>query len=238
MPLLAAGTAIPLALALIPYAATGQAGLVARRLIALVEGPGWLTVNALNTWYLLTGGAGNWAYNVPLAHPDTAPLLAGVPARTAGAAALALWTAGVLWAGWRARREASGAAWLLTGALLALGVFLWPTQAHERYAFGAVVLLAGAVAVSLPLQRQAGDDMPGSGFTGPSGTKVVWQSAALYAMITGAHTLNLLWAAPFSPRLAWFAGGRIAGSLIALAMLGGALWGWAVLYRWERRNAP
>lgn len=223
---LALGVILPIALVMGPFVVAGQGGLMLRRLVALVAGPGWLTVNALNAWYLVTGEAGNWAYQAPLLQPDTAPVLAGLSARTVGSAMLALWSLCVLWAAWKARRAVSDAGWLLAGALLYLGIFLWPTQSHERYAFGAVALLAGMTAAALRSHHPP----PGRDKT-QTGTGVLWQSAALYAMITLSHTLNLLWAAPPLPWLTgWFAGNVGAGLAIASASLAAALWGWWVLY--------
>ncbi len=242
--LLALGAILPVALAMGPFVTLGQGGLVLGRIAALVAGPGWLTVNALNAWYLVTGGAGNWAYQAPLTRPDSAPVLVGVSARALGSAALVLWSVGVLGSAWRVRREASGRGWLLAGALLYLGVFLWPTQAHERYAFGAVVMLAGMVAVGLggrsPDPRPGVAEMGGGEKRGrmryhPGGTvgaSVAWRDGALYAMITAAHTLNLLWAAPPMPWLASrFAGQREIGLGVALVMLLLAWWGWWMLHR-------
>lgn len=219
----AAGLVLPVALALGPYVWMGQGELVSRRLVALVTGPGWPTVNALNAWYLLTGGAGNWAYNVPLTWPDTAPIMAGVSTRAIGASMLAAWTIAVLMLIWRrlaAPRtfqsidEDVGARYIVPllqgGAMLYLGVFLWPTQAHERYVFGVVVLLAGAAMT----RRKTW----------------TWHSA-LYILITCACAFNLIWAAPFAPWLeGWFAGGHIVGNIVALMFIATAacgIWGMA-----------
>jgi hypothetical protein len=164
----ALGAGLVAGAALLPYALIGQAGLVLRRSIALIAGPSWLTVNALNLWYLVTGGAGNWRYDAPLPFTDADPLIAGVGARPIGLVLLALWVLGVC--GWAWRHRAEGGRWVLAAALLYVGVFFFPTQAHERYAFGAVVLgwLWGGSAggVGLPLA------------------------------LTALHTANLLWAAP------------------------------------------
>jgi Gpi18-like mannosyltransferase len=207
---LASGLALPIGLTMAPFAAVGQSELVWLRMIALTASPGWLTVNALNIWYLVTGGAGNWAYNAPLLWPDSTPLAAGLSARTVGLAMLAIWSAAVLILGWRARRE-GWQVWLLAGTLLYLGVFLWPTQAHERYALGAVVLLGGWLA-----HRRTEFGFP-----------FLWHEAALYAMITVCHTLNLLWAAPFTLALeGWFAGARGIGLTIAVVTVLTA--GWAL----------
>lgn len=214
---LVAGTALPIVLAMGPFILTGQGGLVVQRVIALISGPGWLTVNALNSWYLITGGAGNWAYNAPLTWPDSAPVIAGIPARAFGTAILLIWTTSILIrAIVRAQCGEESGRWFLVGALLYLGVFLWLTQAHERYAFGAVVMLAGMEAAA------------------QGGTRVIWQSATYYGIITVTHMLNLVWAAPFAPWLAgWFAGQRVVGMVIAATMAVAAVSGWAMLYGWD-----
>lgn len=111
--------------------------------------------------------------------------------------------------------EGTRRGWPLAGALLYLGVFFWPTQAHERYAFGAVVLLAGCVALSRLADRR---------------------SAALYAIITAAHTLNLLWAAPSLPWLNGFAGSTGVGLALAGIFALGGLWGMIELARLGRRR--
>ncbi len=210
---LALGTALPVALGLGPFVLTGQAELVLRRIVvALVGAPGWPTVNALNLWYLLTAGKGNWAYNAPLTWPDTSPLVMGLSARTLGMLMLLLWSASVLWLAWRKRR-AGAMTWLLAGAILFLGIFLYLTQAHERYALGAVVWMAGAAALpGLVTHPQSASRLTG-----------------LYALITLAHSLNLAWAVLTSP--ACFAGQFVPGVGVALAIFAAAAWGWVALWR-------
>jgi hypothetical protein len=216
------GAAASIGAALAPFALSGQLKLVLQRSIALVASPGWLTVNALNVWYLLTGGRGNWTFNTPLSRPDTLILVGGVSAREIGLLALAIWSASVLWLGWRARFHDRLGGWLLAGALLYLGIFLFPTQAHERYAFPAVPLLAACVAVS-----------------SNKSTKVVWQHGVLYGMITIIHVLNLIWAAPFSPTLeAVFAGRVESGAAIALLMCGLSIGGWYSLMQNHKGAYP
>jgi hypothetical protein len=216
------GVALAMGVCLAPFALSGQLRLVLQRSVALVASPGWPTVNALNVWYLLTGGRGNWAFNTPLTHPDTLAVGGGLSAREVGLLALAIWSASVLWLGWRAGRRTRLRGWLLCGALLYLGVFMFPTQAHERYAFPAVPLLAGAAALSAD-----------------KSTKVVWQQAALYGMITGIHLLNLIWAAPFSPTLdAVFAGRLGSGAAVALLMCGSSLGGWYSLRQEGKSTYP
>jgi len=196
-----------------PFALTGQAGLVLRRAVAVIASPGWLTVNALNGWYLLTGGAGNWAFNAPLTLSDTAPMLAGLSARTLGALMLAAWTAAVCLLGWRARSEQG---YLLGGALLALGLFLWPTGSHERYALAALPLLAAA---NLPLSAGCWGVRPGD-------------EALVYPLLTLLVTLNLVWAAPPFRWLEPFAGDRPIGLAISAGMLAAAGWGvWMLFVR-------
>jgi len=238
------GLALPLLFSLGPFVWLGQGELVARRLVAVIAGPNWLTINALNVWYLATGGAGNWMYNAPLAWPDTIPVVAGIPARTLGTALLGMWVLSVLALAWRrltarctsgegdhneSGKKGCDGSILLAGALLYLGIFLWPTQAHERYAFGAVVLLAGAAAADgLRIE----------------GVFRLSHSAGLYLLMTVACTLNLIWAAPFAACLeGWFAGEYIVGMVIASAFAVAAVWGgywlyhlngsWLNTIRWE-----
>jgi Gpi18-like mannosyltransferase len=210
------GVGVPLIVCLAPYAATGQIGFVLARLVALVSGPGWLTVNALNFWYLVTLGSGNWGFNKPLTLPDSAPILAGISAHTVGLILLGAWSAAVIVLAIRACLTSDTAPERLvlhSAALFYLGVFLWPTQAHERYAFGAMVMLAGAVVY----ERIAG-----------SRGRI---SLLQYAIVTLLHTLNLIWAAPFADWLAPVAGNLIIGLSISAAMLGVAMW---ILVAWSR----
>jgi hypothetical protein len=214
--LMGLGLVLALTATLGPFAVTGQGGLIMHRLVAVVAGPGWLTINALNVWYLLTRGTANWVYNTPLVWPDSAPLVAGVPARTVGTSLLAVWTIGALALIWRSLTKERAIVPLLGGALLYLGIFLFPTQAHERYAFGAVVLLAGAAASMASREDRMRLSQP----------------VCLYILITMACTLNLIWAAPFAPWLdGWLAGSRTAGMLLASVFLAAALWGGYVLSR-------
>lgn len=207
---LIAGAAAPAAICLGPFAAAGQSALVAARLVAVVGSPGWLTINALNVWYLATGGSGNWRYNAPLVTPDSTPILGGVSAHDIGLIALGGWCAIALgWLAWRRLHAESrdGASMLWAGALLYLGVFLFPTQAHERYSLGAVVLLGAATILGLR-----------SGLSAPA----AW---LCYADVTLLHALNLVWAAAFSPGLeGWFSGSTAWGMAIAAGFV--ALSGW------------
>ncbi|MBN1430948.1 MAG: DUF2029 domain-containing protein [Anaerolineae bacterium] len=224
------GLAMVLLVAVGPFVWIGQGELVIRRLVAVIAGPNWPTINALNAWYLATGGTGNWAYNQPLTWPDTAPIIAGFSARTIGTAMLSVWTLSILAMSRRGMTSSGSlgqeektkkAPWirwavcLQSGALLYLGVFMWPTQAHERYAFGAVVLLAGAAAVA----RQT--------------DKPLVRPSLFYSLITVLCTVNLLWAAPFAGWMeGWFAGEHVIGSIVALMFVLSVVWGGYQLYRY------
>ncbi|NDJ53605.1 MAG: hypothetical protein GYB68_11045, partial [Chloroflexi bacterium] len=164
----ALGLLIPFLVFAGPFVATGQAVYVGQRLIALIAGPGWPTINALNLWYILTNGAGNWVFNAPLLLPDNTLVLSTLSLRTIGTLLLTIWTVAVLIVLWRRDRRAAA----LAAALLYIGVFLLPTQAHERYLFGALPL--SIVAVGLTAER-------------PS-------LAAVALPLTLLHSLNLLWA--------------------------------------------
>lgn len=203
-----AGLAIPIIFALGPYAASGQVSLVLGRLVALVASPGWLTVNALNVWYLGTGGAGSWQFSTPLTLPDTTIVAWGLSARRLGVLLLAAWSLGIL-AGISRRNPDDRARWLAASALLAMGMFLFPTQSHERYLLPAVPLLALSI--------------------GADGTEVRWQAVAAFVIISVLHALNLAWAAPVVAELE----GRLSGNLmIGLTVAGlhmlSAIWllGW------------
>ena len=214
-----AGVALPSIAGLAPYALTGQIELVLLRLIALVSGPGWLTVNALNFWYLVTLGAGNWGFNQPLTWPDTAPIFLHVSAHSVGWILLAVWSVAVIIPATLHRRENGAGCGIIlhTVALLYLGIFLWPTQAHERYAFGAVVMLAASAAAV------------------PS----CWRSIVLYLLATLAHGYNLVWSAPFSAVIQdGFAYRRGTGVVGAVAILGIAVWGFWLLVKAGREPPP
>jgi dolichyl-phosphate-mannose-protein mannosyltransferase len=201
---------------MLPFVLTDQFSIVSARLIALVSGPGWLTINALNFWYLVTGGSGNWGFNAPLLLPDTTSLLGPITYRSVGIIVLAAWMLTVLLLAYRARSNPRN--WLLAAALIAIGIFLWPTQAHERYALAAVSLIALSGQIAQSGHRQQSSSINNLLF-------FLLKSDALYAMITITLTLNLLWAAPPVRWLDAAAGERGAGLIIAALMLLCALWG-------------
>lgn len=220
------GSLLALSVGLLPFVIAGQGSLLAQRLIAVIAAPNWLTINALNVWYLVTGGAGNWTFNAPLAYPDSTLVLWGIPARTMGAVLLTAWTALVVWRAWRSMRSGWAGKLYLAGALLYLGIFLWPTQSHERYALAAIPLLAAAAAATRPAN---GERSPGEEMNFPP--RLIWNVYIFYAIITVTVMLNLLWAAaPFAWLEAW-AGDRAAGWGIAALLMLSAGWGMALLWR-------
>jgi hypothetical protein len=207
---LSAGAAAIPTLALSPFVIMGQGELVWLRAIALISSPSWLTVNGLNFWYLATGGAGNWAYNAPMPYTDADPFLGGIAARQIGLGLLGVWSIAVLVILWHSSRTIPHLA-LLAAALLYLGTFLWPTQAHERYAFGAIVLLC---VWALLFGAEGMSALRGAAF------------------LTGLHFMNLAWAAPFADGLnGWFSANEAVGMVISALMIGCAGW---LLWRFFR----
>jgi Gpi18-like mannosyltransferase len=199
----------PPALCLMPFALIGQGRLVLARLVALIAAPGWLTINALNLWYLIGGQAANWGYQKALVWPDSDLLITGLSARTLGLILLLGWTLLVIVLQWR--RGTDRGAGYRAAALLVMGAFFWPTQSHERYLFAALPLMAGAVAIS----------------------SRGWK---LYLALIFVHSLNLMWAAPFSPWLdGWFAGQAGIGTILAGGI--GVIMGFSVLQLLEQNMA-
>lgn len=255
---------IPVAAALIPFFMTGQGVFLLHRMTALVSGPNWPTINALNLWYLLTGGAGNWEFNAPLTLPDTTALIAGLTYRQIGIALLIGWLALIPILAQHAHRSD---AWLLAGALTALGIFLLPTQAHERYSLAAVGFAAAycaALRVSPP-PRFRGRGLGGGVESGPlirispvidenslnnhvQPPVFLWKSDVWYAIITGSIVTNLIWAASPLPWLelaldgSVLAGGRgiglvIAATMTLLTLIGGS-WLAALIQRQRGEEKP
>jgi|GEM_PF-1220522 len=211
--LFGAGLALAILIPMLPFVATGQTAVVLQHVQNPVIGPNFPTLNALNFWYVVTGGAGNWHFNAPLLLPDTTLLIGGLSYRVVGIILVIGWLILVCALVWRARRSAP--AWFLAGVLIALGIFLWPTQAHERYSLAAVAFAAAFVGIS----------GRGEAREGMSDEIVLQKSAVLYAAITLSVTLNLLWAAPPIRLLEPFAGTLIPAMLIAMSLIACAVWG-------------
>jgi dolichyl-phosphate-mannose-protein mannosyltransferase len=216
---------------MLPFVLTGQTVLMLKRLASIVRGQGWLTINALNFWYLVTGGSVNWGYNKPLVLSDTASLLGPLSYRHVGVALLGAWTLLVLLLAFRAR--AHSRVWLLAAAMIALGIFLWPTRAHERYPLAAVPLLA--LYSSAANTRAARRNELSAISHQPSAIShlphFLLNSDALYVIISLGLTANLLWAAPPVRWLDPAAGQRGIGLIVAALMVSTALWGAALLAR-------
>lgn len=195
---LALGFALPLLIGFLPFIVTGQLPDLPTQLTAFPDiMRGWLSINAHNLWFLGTAGAGNWRGD--LRSTDLAA--AGLTFRTLGRLLVLAWTAFVCGLAWSARRDR--VVWFLAGALLYLGLFLLSTGVTERYMFGAVPLLAGAVAVSLRRNRAADPAL-----------------ARAFVMASIFHALNLIWAAPALDALnPWFGGNAQTGTVIALGLV-------------------
>jgi hypothetical protein len=199
---------------MLPFIATGQTLIVLQHIQNPVIGPNFPTLNALNFWYVITGGAGNWHYNAPLLLPDTTLLIGGLSYRVVGIILLIVWLILVCILAWHGRRSAP--AWFLAGALIALGIFLWPTQAHERYSLATVAFAAAfaGISVSGEVRKEVDQEVV-----------VLHKSDLLYITITLCITLNLLWAAPPIRLLEPFAGTLILGMIIAISLIACAVWG-------------
>lgn len=208
---LAAGGAAVLMLVFGPYLLMGQGRYLLNRLVAVKASAGWLTLNAHNPWYLLTAGAGNWAFNTPLVLPDTMPLVGVISARAVGVALLITWT---LLAVVVTVRSTRAGRWYWLVALLYAGVYLWPTGAHDRYLVGAVVFSIAALAGMV--RNRAG--------------------AAIAAAFTVLMTLSLLWSAPFIDVPGNVAG--MSGMMLSAVMIGVGVWGvvWLALHRPRQRE--
>ncbi len=198
------GLILTLMVVLLPFLEQGQLLLLVQRLFALVAAPSWLTVNALNFWYLVTLGQGNWQFNQPLLLPDTTLIANMISLRQIGVLLLGIWTMVVLMNTLHKQRGLLGSVLLYTGA------FLLPTQVHERYAFGALVLTTLLAAQHYePLASKAAQ----------------WRILLFFGMITLLHLGNLLWAFPLGPG----AGSQAPGLLISAGFILWALWGLQML---------
>ncbi|MFH0920070.1 MAG: hypothetical protein V1913_06880 [Fibrobacterota bacterium] len=115
----------------LPFVLTGQMGAVLacfRQSDTLCP---YLSMNAFNLWWLLSGGSG--------LSPDNAPFVFSLTAKSVGLTLFSLATLAALLTVVRhegkagARQEDSGL--VLSFSLLAFAFFMLPTQMHERYLF-------------------------------------------------------------------------------------------------------
>lgn len=174
-----------LILVLLPWALAGQLSRLFGSAAATVGHKGFLTMNAHNFWFLLSGGAGSFAAREN--HPvlDTQQLLGPLTGWQIGLVLLVAWVLIVCWLLYKQRGIFSvRQGYSLAAAALAAGFFMLPAEAHERYLFPFFILLAPLLPASKPLR---------------------W----LYLVFSLTYTLNLLWVDPafplpyFSEHLAW-----------------------------------
>lgn len=217
--LLGVGFALPILVSFAPFVIAGQGLGWIRPLVTLPQaGSGWLTVNAHNLWFLITGGAGNRAIGgmrsgMPGAQgsrPFVSGSTYGPGYAMLGYFLLLIWAIVISGLAWLSRR--ARAFWFLNAALLYLGFFYFMTGMTERYSFAAVIMLSGAAALSLPGSKRRCD----------------WTVMVMFGALSILITLNLVWAAPaLSSLRGWYANNTTVGIAVALGyavvMLGGIL---------------
>jgi len=208
--LAAAGYFLTLGLFVIPFIAAGQ---FSRMVTNMLEYPasGSLTINALNTWYLVTDGVGNVGGPIHASDPGIGGLTLG----QIGRLVLLVWLIIVLILVWHSRRDR--AAWYIGGAMIYLGTFLFLTDMRERYSFAVLVMLAGAAAVSL---AQGSNRKQAALF-------------ALFGIFTLSHLVNLMFVWGPTPTLEHlFVDNQQVGMVVAFAMVLSGLVGiWLLIYR-------
>jgi hypothetical protein len=200
--------ATPLALAAIPLAWLGELPTMLGQVRAMAGKQLFLTMNAHNFWYLVTGGRGSFAAQEGAPILNTETLVGSLTGWQIGLILLAGWCLLVGWALWRAREVRYPLPALPFGAAaLVIGFFALPAESHERYLFPALGLLALIL---------------------PTGRAVRW----LYGVLSVTLWLNTLWVDPVVPlpgvagELGW--GMPIAAvNLGALIMAAGLMVSWA-----------
>ncbi len=196
--LLVGGSVLTLVLA--PLAWAGQLPALWAQLQASIGKQLFLTMNAHSLWYLLSMGKGSFAARGDNPIYDTKPLVGPFTGWQIGLVLLAVWGLFVFVAAWRRSRTRMPDAFLPAAALV-MGLFVLPTESHERYLFPALALLS-------PL-------LPGS-------RSVRW----LYLGLSLTLFLNLLWVDPAVPlpgypqELRW----GLPTALLNTASLGLAAW--------------
>ncbi|MBN1314691.1 MAG: glycosyltransferase family 39 protein [Anaerolineales bacterium] len=106
----AAAAASVLVAMLLPWALAGQLDELIRNVSASIGNKLFLTMNAHNLWYLVSGGKGSFAFreNNPLL--DTQPLLGPLTGRQVGLVLIGVWTLVVCWSLLRSNPQRTGAA--------------------------------------------------------------------------------------------------------------------------------
>lgn len=226
--LTAAAFVVPVLLSLAPFIVAGELKFFFDRMIWLVASENFLTINALNLWFLIGGPNANWVHEAPMLLSDAQPVLLGLTYRQVGLLLLSSWLLITLIFAWRSRH--TPAIWMLAAGLTALGIFMFPTQTRERYSLAAPAFYAaasllmllpsfnGASAVTDNRQLKT-DDFPHNSFI-----SLLLNSNALYAMISLGITFNLMWAAPPHMWVLLVLATRSYGLLGAAWMVGCTVW--------------
>ena len=202
-----AGGAV-LALTAIPLVWSGELSTMVRQVFALAGRQLFLTMNAHNLWYLVTGGRGSFAARDSNPILNTEPLIGPLTGWQIGLILLAGWCLLVSWAVWRAGDLHFPVPALPFGAAaLVVGLYMLPAEAHERYLLPALALLALIV---------------------PGERIIRW----LYGGLSATLWLNLVWVDPALPlphvagQLRW--GMPVAlVNVVALIVVAGVMGRWA-----------
>jgi dolichyl-phosphate-mannose-protein mannosyltransferase len=203
-----AGGAV-LGLVAFPLAWLGQLSVMVSKVRALAGRQLFLTMNAHNLWYLVTGGRGSFAARGGEPLLDTEPLIGPLTGWQIGVIFLASWCLLVSWTLWRASASHYPAPALsFAAAALVAGLYMLAAESHERYLFPAL----GVLALVLPEERAAR-----------------W----LYGILSATLWLNLLWVDPAVPLP------RVAGQLgwgmpVALVNVAALAWVAGLLVSWTR----
>ncbi|HSH05197.1 MAG TPA: hypothetical protein VLL52_21965, partial [Anaerolineae bacterium] len=171
------GGLVVMGVVLWPWWAVGQLGLMVKRVRALAGNQLFLTMNAHNGWFAVSGGRGSFAARMEGAWLDNEPLLLGLTGWTIGLGLLVGWSVVVMYFIWKRESDEAWQAWWGAAALV-FGFFMLPTEAHERY-------LLPVLALSLPLL--------------PLGRVWWWW----YGLVSATLFLNLWWV-DAAISMAWF----------------------------------
>lgn len=130
-------------LVFLPFLMHGTFGLSVVALFrSTVGGEPFLSCNANNLWWLVTGGNG-------YAHRDDVPLPGGVTARSLGLLALLASNALVIWR-LRGAQDRDGSRTFLGASVIGMSFFMFATELHENHMMAVLPLLAFA----LPADRR------------------------------------------------------------------------------------
>jgi hypothetical protein len=162
-----------LIMTLLPWTLVGQLDELFRNVSASVGKKLFLTMNAHNLWYLISGGQGTYAAREQNPLLDTQQLLGPLTGGNIGLVLVGAWTLFVCWMLFRGNLKDRGGIYLASAAMVA-GFFMLPTEAHERYLYPVFLLLVPLLPAFKPIR---------------------W----LYLIFSLTYTLNLLWVDPAIP---------------------------------------